>query len=493
MARTLTRKLSGSFAATLIVLLGIEVVIFYFTFERVISIGEDMSGRSLITMIREDFFAAERQDLQALLRAVTRAELAAPGISASLIKPDGSIALQLFNSAGVKSGVKVDPAPIAMAADSGLARRKPAFATDPTSERSTLKIPFAATRLTLSGEPYYLFINLKSIPTRKMRIMYYDWVGGRYAFGLPLLVLIFSLLAATVVFGIVTRRLRSLTSTISAYRLGDRTLRAPTTGTDELSELGASFNAMADTIASHLGELEDRDVKRRELISSVSHDLRGPLGVMELCAKELGEAPAIAGNERLASRVAALERHSTSLGALLHQLFELAKIEAAERTFVMAAVSVSDILDDCATAYRTAAEARGIKLELALPPAMPDVIADASALERVMANLVENALTYTLEGGTVQIFASAEGGAGRIGVTDTGVGISDEDLPYIFDRTYRVKRWETRDKTSGGLGLAIVKRIIEAHGSRIEVTTVEGSGSCFSFTLPYAPDRDFHR
>ncbi len=226
---------------------------------------------------------------------------------------------------------------------------------------------------------------------------------------------------------------------------------------------------------------------RRDLIANVSHDLRTPLvamrGYLELLkAKGEGLDP----DERR-SYVDIAVRQSTHLGTLIDELFELAKLDFKGVTINREAFQFADLAFDVLQKFKLAAAERDVALHVDAPGSLPLVNADLGLMERVLDNLIGNALAHTPEKGQVSVRLAREADQVRVQVADTGEGIAQDQLPLIFNRFYRVDKARTGGSGSNGgagLGLAITKRIVELHDSRIEVHSEPARGTCFSFSVP---------
>ena len=309
--------------------------------------------------------------------------------------------------------------------------------------------------------------------------------------------LLFALLAGLLLFKLLTRRLRRLASAMEAFKRGDfseqsdfsyRSDVQPWTAQrgDEMDELGATFNQMADRIRQQVEKLEQTDRLRRELVANVSHDLRTPLtslqGYLEtLLLKEGTLSP---HEQRKYLEIATA--HSEQLGKLIAELFELAKLNSHEMEPHVEPFSLGELVQDVVQKIRLVAEKKQIRLQTNFRADLPFVSADIQLIERVLENLIENSIRHTEEGGAITVTLIPGNEKIRAQVMDTGCGIPPEDLPYIFDRFYRVgKRHEART-TGAGLGLAIAKRILELHGSSIEAQSTIDVGTTFIFHLPAA-------
>ena len=237
--------------------------------------------------------------------------------------------------------------------------------------------------------------------------------------------------------------------------------------------------------------LKELEGMKNTFVNTVSHDLKNPLGAIVLTAElMLRSGPTDA---RYAPRCESILRVARSMNELIIDLLDLGKIESGLEA-PREAVDLAMLVHDVATSLQVQAEAKNIALAVETPERVP-VLATPGRLTQALSNLAGNAVKYTPAGGrarvavTVTAGGAPEGAAASVvtvSVTDTGLGIPAADLPYVFDKFYRVKSKATRDIEGTGLGLAITRSVIEAHGGRIWVDSEEGKGSTFSFTLPLA-------
>jgi signal transduction histidine kinase len=239
---------------------------------------------------------------------------------------------------------------------------------------------------------------------------------------------------------------------------------------------------MAQRIRTQVRDLKEVDETRRELVANISHDLRTPLaslrGYLEtLVMKE----DSLSAEEKRQYLTIAVEQ-SARLSMLIAKLFELAKLDAALASAFPEPFPISELAQDVAQKFDLAAKKKRVNLIADFPADTPAVCADVGLIERVLENLVENALKHTEAGGRVSIKLKPGESRVSVEVGDTGCGIAPEHLPLIFDRFYRVEK--SRHDQSAGLGLAIVKRILELHESTINVESTPGAGTRFTFNLP---------
>lgn len=227
---------------------------------------------------------------------------------------------------------------------------------------------------------------------------------------------------------------------------------------------------------------------RQDFVSNVSHELRTPLASLKALAETLQEGALedLPAAHRFISR---METEIDTLTQMVQELLELSRIESGLVPLKRTAIHPLDLLNPSVERMRLQAVRAGITLEMDCPDDLPDVSADPDRIEQVMINLLHNAVKFTPPGGSIRVSVKPEKERVVVEVHDTGVGISDEDLPRIFERFYKADR--ARSAAGTGLGLSIVKHIIEAHGGTIWVESLLGKGSSFFFSLPLAGKKDF--
>ncbi len=314
-------------------------------------------------------------------------------------------------------------------------------------------------------------------------------LGDSYILDSALMVLLVALAAALiggmVVFALQTRRLRLLGSIMSGYAGerddGGQAIRYPARTQDEIDVLGRQFNAMADMITSQFHELRQMDGVRREMVANISHDLRTPLTTMRGYLETLHLKHAELSVEEQQQYLETALSHSQRLGRMVEELFELARLDFCESIVFSEPFSMSELAQDVAQKFQLRARDKSIRLKASLKPQAPLVYGDIAMMQRVLENLLENALRHTPSGGSIEVRVDVESGNVVVQVADTGCGIPEEDLPRVFERFYQQDK--NRSGDSAGLGLAIVKRILELHGSIINVNSESGKGTTFSFRL----------
>lgn len=406
-----------------------------------------------------------------------------PSIEIYLLDLDGTI-LAFSADPGVVKRKQVDVAPI----KEFLAPNPefPLFGDDPRSHdgRKSFSVTPVPAAETADG---YLYVVLHGEMYDSIESLYHDSLLLRLSAWTLTGSLLFGLATGLLIFYWLTRRLRRLTRLMVDFRDSQFQRYAPygeQRKGDEVDQLGGSFDDMAERMQAMLEELKEQDKLRRELVNNVSHDLRTPL----TCLQGYLETLKLKGKQMTATErgryLDASIGHSRRLGKLISELFELAKLDARAVEPNREPFSPAELLQDAALKFMPAATQKQIDLQLRMAKDMPFVNADIGLIERVLENLIGNALTHTPSGGQIRLQLGTANNVVKVSIADSGHGISAADLPHVFDRFYRGKRSFGDGSSHAGLGLAIAKHLVELHQGSIEVRSEPESGTCFSFTLP---------
>lgn len=283
---------------------------------------------------------------------------------------------------------------------------------------------------------------------------------------------------------LLSRRILSPVRTLSvaAGRIGqgDLSQRVQAGGRDEIGELGRTFNSMA-------GRLEQVERQRRNMMSDVAHELRTPLSNIQGYVEAIRDGLVEPTSETLES----MHRQVLHLADLVEDLRVLALAEAGDLRLRIEAHAIGDVLREAVEPFRPRARAQEVELSLSVAPELPHVSMDPTRISQVVANLLENAIRHTPEGGAVALTAGpGSPGMVRVTVSDTGEGIPPDDLPSVFDRFYRADPSRARATGGVGLGLTIAKQLVEAHGGTMSAQSGPEGGAVFVFELPFEPDVD---
>jgi signal transduction histidine kinase len=282
--------------------------------------------------------------------------------------------------------------------------------------------------------------------------------------------------AAQLFAGDVLRDVEAVRDGLVAVGEGERRLRIETGACDEIAELAAAANAMTEKLAK-------TERARRDLVGAVSHDLRTPLTSLRLLAQAIDDD---IGDEATRRRyVASMSTHIEALSKLIDDLFELSRLEAGDIEWSLERVAVADLVGDTVAAMSVQADARQVRVVAELPPQPGEARANSEKLQRVLFNLIQNAIRHTPADGSVTVRVETTADEVEIEVADTGSGIERADRYRVFEPFYKGTGNGSRTEEGSGLGLAISRAIVEAHGGRIWLVDSR-NGARVRFTLPRA-------
>ena len=272
-----------------------------------------------------------------------------------------------------------------------------------------------------------------------------------------------------------TRPLSELEDGASAIARQDLSHRVPVHGSQEMVAMATSFNNMA-------AQLEQEETLRRNLLADVTHELRHPVHILQ------GNLQAILDDVYPLDKdeIARLVDQTQHLSVLVNDLHVLAQAEARQLPLFKQETDIATLVKSTAASFEPLASVRRIELRVELLGTIPEnIYIDRARMRQAIHNLLDNALRHTPDGGTITVCVEQTHGNLQIQVSDTGAGISSDQLPYVFERFYRLDKSRSRDGNSTGLGLAIVKAIVEAHDSVISATSPgNGLGSTFIISMP---------
>jgi two-component system, OmpR family, phosphate regulon sensor histidine kinase PhoR len=229
--------------------------------------------------------------------------------------------------------------------------------------------------------------------------------------------------------------------------------------------------------------LKQLDQIRREFVANVSHELRTPLSILRGYIEVLLDEPETSPEE-LTRILSIMDRHSKRLQRLVNDLLSLAQLESSQATLDLGAVRMDELFNNLIRDWKEKLAAKNLKVVVDLAPEALALHADATRLEEVLYNLLDNAVKFSPESGQVHLQATRLGSDMVLSVADTGFGISKEHLPRIFERFYRADKARSRELGGTGLGLAIVKHIAQLHGGRVEAESEVGRGTTIRVILP---------
>jgi len=443
-------------------------------------------SRDLAKSIALDTQVTGEEGLQpdAVRRLFDQLMVVNPSVEVYLLDPAGRIIGHAAPLGHLKRG-KVELAPVLRFLNGGML---PILGDDPRSD-SRRKV-FSAAALHANGRDVgYIYVVLQGEAHDQLAARGVVSSVLRTTLWSMALVALLGLLAGLIAFRLITRPLRRLTVTMQHFDTRAEpivmpALQSPVGGQrDEIAILESSFSQMAGRIGEQWQELKQLDIDRRELVANISHDLRTPLGSLHGYLETLSaKDDTLDAAERQRYLGIALAQ-SRKVGKLAQTLFELARLEHGFVEPAMEEFLFSDLLQDVFQKFELQAENKGVELRAQLPASAPLVTADLGMIERVLTNLLDNAIRHTPAGGNVEVSVARLADSLQITVSDTGPGLPPELMDKLFRRPFALTG-ERRD--GGGLGLLIVHRILQLHHSQIVLRADAGRGASFSFGLTVA-------
>jgi len=410
-----------------------------------------------------------------------------PSIEVYLIDKHGEI-LNYSAPPGAVKKTHISLAPIA-----GFIEKSASFpilGDDPRDASSQQKVFSVAPILTDGSLSGYLYVVLGGeIFDSVVDLLKTSYIL-QFVIGLTISALLASLFLGLFIFNTITKRLRFLNQLMDQFKKSDfaHPLNTPEKfdgrSVDEIDQLGTTFREMSERIIDQVKQLQHTDASRRELIANVSHDLRTPLASLQGYIETLHEKSAQLSEAEKTQYLDIAFKHSQRLGRLISELFELAMLDTQGTRLHFEPFPIGELVQDIAQKFELEAQKKKIHLIIELPTTPAFVSADIAMIERVLENLIENALRHTSAGGEIRLQLTQNEHQVIVHVEDTGQGISEADIPHIFERFYRVAKHRENDQQGTGLGLAISKRILQLHNSLIQVSSKVNQGTVFSFPLP---------
>jgi signal transduction histidine kinase len=272
----------------------------------------------------------------------------------------------------------------------------------------------------------------------------------------------------------ITKPIKDMELAAKRLAAGERTEDIKVTTSDEIGKLAHSFNFMKN-------ELETTEKMRREFIANVSHDLRTPLTSINGFIQ--GMIDGIVKPEQYPEYLGIIKDEAARLLYLTGDILELAKIQSRSVSIHREKINLHKLLNGMLSSIKLMSTEKNINISITVDEKI-EVYADAERLKQILFNIIGNSIRYTPQGGRITVSAQKNGDNILTEVSDNGVGISEEDLPFIFEKFYRADKVRNSNNSGTGLGLNIVKSLVELHNGKIYAKSREGIGTKISFTLP---------
>lgn len=385
------------------------------------------------------------------------------------VVPGKTVELESVDLTPVKQFIKDDGKCYALGDDPRNKGEKKVFSVAPIYEEEEL-----------TGYAYIILASEKQTEITQSLFSSFILKSGAFLFFITLLG---ALLIGLFALWYITKNLQDIIDTFRRFKEGDYNARITGKSKGDMVILADTFNDMADTISDNIEELQSVERLRRELIANVSHDLRTPLAIMQGYIETMLMKKDNLNKEDQEKYLGIVFNSSKKLSGLVKQLFEYSKLEANEIKPEKEAFYLSDLAQDVFAKYQILSQEKDIKIELDIPEELPMVFADLGLVERVIQNLMDNALKFTPQNGNIRLQLKAANDSVEVRIADSGPGIPEEEQAFIFERYQKAANSNQKHK-GAGLGLAIVKKILEIHESSIQVSSKLNEGAEFWFRLP---------
>ena len=293
-----------------------------------------------------------------------------------------------------------------------------------------------------------------------------------------------AIVAARLVAGGILRDVQAIRDGLVAVGRGRRDVTIETSAHDELAELATAANAMIYQLREEEAGRDQSEAARRDLIAAVSHDLRTPITSLRLLADAVGD-DIVEDTETRRAYLSRMSTHIDAISVLIDDLFELSRIEAGDINWTREQVPLQELVGETVEAMRVQAEAKGVAVLSEVPETLKPAQANPEKLQRVLFNLIQNAIRHTPADGSVVVRAESVPAGIEFEVADTGDGIAPEERERVFTAFYRGGTDAARTSPGAGLGLAVSRAIVEAHGGRIWLAEAS-VGTRVRFSLPAA-------
>lgn len=483
--KTLYGKISVIFLLLLFLFGSVQIIISVQSSLNFVCETDQTINRPLAKNLAKKFqpYITDKPDLAAIEEIIHEIMIINPKIDVYLLDSEGNVKVEFQPPNSILID-KIDTEPIKKFIYNAADVKLPIMGEDPKT--LARKRVFSAATIKLGPEPQdlgYIYVILGA----ELYESAMSGVGGSYIlsstaiiFGLTLLI---SGTLGSILFFNLTKRLRRVTESVKEFEKGDYRNKIMVKSTDEVGQLTSAFNKMAGTIEGNIEELKQNDSLRRELIANISHDLRSPLTSIQGYIETILMKDTTIEPKQRTEFLETILGNVKNLNNLIGELFELSKLDAKQSKPVVEPFSIAELLQDIVLKFQPQAEKEEINIITKIPKTLPFVIGDISMIDRVLSNLLDNAIRYTGKGGKVTIDLKTTADTVELQVSDSGEGIPKDDLPYVFDRFYRVEKSRTKIGGGSGLGLAIVKKMVEAHESNINVVSEVNKGTSFSFNL----------
>jgi len=478
-------KISLIFLLLLIILGAVQIFLLIKFSSEFFTESDQKLNRNLAADLAAKFkpYLEDTLDYKSIAKSFQQMMVMNPRVEFYLLDSTGTILAYFADPEKIKR-LQVSLGPIKHFLAAGDDLQMPLYGDDPRSE--VRQKPISVTPINIGDEQSgYLYVILGGeLHDSALSMVEDSYIFRTGAVALAVNFLITGIIGL-ILFFLLTRRLRLITTAVTDFEKGKYQTKIASNSQDEIGQLNEAFNKMAATIDANIEEIKNNDQLRRDLIANISHDLRSPLASVQGYLETILIKADKLGEEERRNYLEIVYKNIKRLSRLVEDLLELSKLDAKQIKPKPEQFSISELTQDVVLKFKPQAEKQHITIHTNFPIDIPIVEADIGMIERALSNLIDNALIYTPEKGEVSVEVQEIEKKVAVKVSDNGRGISENDLPHVFDRFYRGDKSRTTEGT--GLGLAITKKIIEAHHETITVQSHLNQGTTFQFVLQKPP------
>jgi two-component system OmpR family sensor kinase len=483
--RTLYGRLSA-LILVLVTLVNVSYVALAFEMTRVYrqEVDQTLNHNIAANIVRDGWLNyGETVDKNSFDQAVTLISAVNPRVEIYLLDLSGNI---LSSSGAPQTGKRKSVSLAPIAAFLQESQTPPILGDDPRDvhERKIFSVAPIYNRTALAG---YLYVVVGGQKYDSVASMLRNSYVVRLGLGTMIGGLVIVIIVGLASFNFLTRRLRRLALEVDAYKRSDDQASSSNaeanSRSDEIDEIAQTFARMSRRIDNQLHQLKLADQSRRDFVASISHDLRTPLSALQGYIETIMMKKKTLSREQSNTYLAAAFKNGEKLRNLVDNLFEFSTLDTGDWPVRRHVFSLTDLVQDVCQKFELRAREAGIRFTVNLVNGAALIQGDLRLIERLLDNLIDNALKFTSPGGSVNVSLASAQKQVIVEIRDTGIGIGEAQLTRIFEPFYSA-RSETEDRNGGaGLGLAIASRIAELHRTKIEVQSTPGAGTLFRFAL----------
>ena len=467
----------------IIVAIALSVITRYSTVQYNLEITQRLNGSIAEYLTQEEpLIINGKYNEKALKRIAHQSMVINPTVEVYLLNLNGEIlSFNLPKNSVLLKKVPLEPIHQFLKADS----KRPLLNKDPRSPENNKT--FSVAKVTNNGtDEGYVYVILGGKKYEELAKNLNKNYILKLALSAIIAVVLLALLIGVLMLMKLTKPLKILRDKVIVFQKSSSIKGDENYKGDEIQQLNQAFDDMSKRISNQIQQIKKSDKNRRDLITNVSHDLRTPLSSMQGYLDTLLIKHDKLDDQTTKEYLSIAKKHCLRLNSMINDLFEFSKLDSHSIKPLFEVFSVSELMQDVAMEFKPLAQHKNIELTIDVASKNTNVRADIGLMQRVFENLISNSINHTDENGKISIILENLKDGVNVSISDNGHGISENNLPNIFNRLYQADNHSLDSNSSSGLGLSIVKKIMEIHGIHIHVESQLNKGTRFNFIMPYA-------